>query len=100
MHTAAFLQLRKLGECYARIYSLHDVQQLIQALPWIAGVIAALCCSIVLWGASWIFSDKIGCRKSTLVINTLLIGALLAAKLVGSILAVTVALICTRGEKE
>ena len=29
-----------------------------------------------------------------------LVGALLAAKLVGSILAVTVALICTRGEKE
>ena len=63
----------------ARVYSLHDVQQLTQALPWITGVIAALCCSIVLWGASWIFSDKIGCRKSTLVINTLLIGVLMSA---------------------
>lgn len=62
-----------------RIYSLHDVWQFAQALPWIVGVIAALFCSIILWGASWMLSGKIGCRKRTLVINTLLIVVLLSS---------------------
>lgn len=60
-----------------RVYSLHDVQQFTQALPWIVGVIAVLFCNIILWGASWILSDKIGCSKRTLVINTFLIVVLL-----------------------
>lgn len=62
-----------------RVYSLHDVQKFTQALPWIVGVIAVLFCSIILWGASWILSGQIGCRKRTLVINTLLIVVLLSA---------------------
>ena len=62
-----------------RVYSLHDVQQFTQALPWIVGVIAAVFCGIILWGASWILSGKIGCRKRTLVINTLLIVVLLSS---------------------
>lgn len=61
-----------------RVYSLHDVQQFVQALPWIVGAIVAAFCSIILWSASWILSGKISCRKRTLGINTLLIVALLS----------------------
>ena len=76
-HTVWYTLREQLGN-ELRVYSLHDIQQFTQALPWIIGVIAVLLCSILLWGASWILSDKIGCGKGTLVINTLLIAVLLS----------------------
>ncbi len=75
-HNVWFKLKENLGE-ELRVYSLHDVKQLIFALPWIAGVISMLLCSIILWGTSWILSNKIGYSKKTVAMNVLIIAVLL-----------------------
>lgn len=62
-----------------RIYSMHDVEQFTKALPWIAGVISALLCSILLWGGTWILTREDGCSKKVWMGNIGLIGLLLGA---------------------
>ena len=56
-----------------RIYSLHDVEQFTDALPWITGVFTALLCSMILWASLW---DP---RRSkwAILLNILLIAAAL-----------------------
>lgn len=60
-----------------RSYCLSDIQQFLEALPWIAGVATVLLCSLFLWGASWIMAGKMGRRKGVLCLNVLLIIGLL-----------------------
>lgn len=62
-----------------RIYSLNDVHQFTRSLPWIAGIISALLCSMILCAASWIITAKKGFNKKALICNVVLIVVLLAA---------------------
>ena len=61
-----------------RIFSLHDVQQFADALPWVAGVIAILLCSLILWSANWLLSGKKGYSKGVWITNILVVTALFA----------------------
>ena len=61
-----------------RIYSLHDIRQFAESLPWIAGIAAALLCSMLLLGVLWRLSGPRGGRR-ILVANLFLIALLLAA---------------------
>ena len=63
----------------ARIYSLHDVEQFAQALPWLARLAAILVCSLLLWGAGWFLSRKREFGKGLWITNSLLIAAMYAA---------------------
>ena len=72
-HNMWYIYHSKLGDGL-RVYSLHDVQQFTQAMPWIAGLAAVLLSSIILWGGSCLF-DR---RKGALAVNILLIVGLLA----------------------
>ena len=60
-----------------RIYSLYDIVQFLDAVPWIAGTAMVLLCSLLLWGASWV--GKAERRKGILILNILLIAGLMAA---------------------
>lgn len=71
--------LQKLMDGDVRVYSLHDVQLLLDALPWISGIGMILLCSLLLWGGSWILLHKMRCRKWLLWVNTALIGGLLSS---------------------
>ena len=59
------------------IYSLHDIQQFAEALPWIARTAAVLLCGLILLGGSWLLSGRTGGRKAVWAVNLLLIAALL-----------------------
>ena len=61
------------------IYSLHDTEEFIAALPWIAGVAAALLGSLILLGAGWRCTGA-GRRSAVVwIVNLFLIAALFAA---------------------
>ena len=60
-----------------RIYSLNDVRQFTEALPWIAGVLAALLASIFLWAGLW----KVGRHQGAIVLRLLLIAGAMAMTL-------------------
>ena len=52
-----------------RVYSLNDVRQFTEAMPWIAGVLACLLASIILWAGLW----KEGRHKGAMALRLLLI---------------------------
>ena len=61
-----------------RIYSMHDVQQFLQALPWIAGAAAILSCGTILLAAGWSLTGRKRRGRSVWIINLLLIAAMLS----------------------
>lgn len=58
-----------------RVYSLHDVQQFVRALPWIAGISAVLVVCLMLWATSFLLP----LRKGTLWVNGILIAGSLGS---------------------
>lgn len=77
-HSVWYTFRNKISE-EVRIYSLHDVHQFTRSLPWIAGIVSALVCSMILCATSWIITKKKGFNKKTLIVNVVLIVVLLAA---------------------
>lgn len=72
-HNMWYVLKDRVGET-VRIYSLHDVQQFAEAMPWVAGVAAIMLVSMILWAGSWMIS-----RRGVWAVNLPIIaGALLA----------------------
>ncbi len=61
-----------------RIYSMNDIQSFTNALPWISGIFSVLICSLALCVAAWVSIEKEGRRKTTFIINAVVIAALLS----------------------
>lgn len=84
MHGAAFpyfehnlwYRFREIVGTDVRLYSLHDVQQFTECLPWIAGIAAVLFVSLILWAGSWILQANRGRCTGVWIANTLVIAAL------------------------
>ena len=72
-HNIWYILKNQAGE-QIRIYSLNDVRQFTQSLPWIAGVLAALLASIILWTGLW----KEGRHQGAIVLRLLLIAGAMA----------------------
>ena len=58
-----------------RVYSLHDVQQFVRALPWVTGIASVLIVCLMLWTACFLFP----LRKGALWVNGLLIAGSLGS---------------------
>ena len=58
-----------------RVYSLHDVQQFVRALPWVTGIASVLIVCLLLWAASFLLPF----RKSVLWVNGFLIAGILGS---------------------
>ncbi len=77
-HNMWFNFRKTVGE-EVRVYSLNDTKTFCQALPWIAGVLSVLLCSIVLWAGTCLLTRKEGRSKWIRMGNTALVGLLLCA---------------------
>lgn len=62
-----------------RVYSFHDIQQLIEAVPWIAGLVTVLFCSLFLLWKSWEILGRSGRKRIVLTVNVVLMMTLLAS---------------------
>lgn len=58
-----------------RVYSLHDVQQFVRALPWVTGIASVLIVCLMFWAASFLLPLK----KGALWVNGLLIAGSLGS---------------------
>ena len=58
-----------------RVYSLHDVQQFVRALPWVTGIASLLIVCLMLWAASFLLP----LRKGALWVNGFLIAGILGS---------------------
>ena len=73
-HYFWYLFRNELGDD-VRVYSLHDIRQFVEALPWLTAVLMVLVCSLILWFRLW----KPGRSRGFLVMSILLAAAMMAA---------------------